>query len=62
MLKPFPQERMEVWPVDKRVGNVANDDPSLIVPVDPSASSAPAPKNDAPKKAPPKKDDEPRLL
>jgi putative SOS response-associated peptidase YedK len=29
MLKPFPAERMECWPVGKRVGNVANDDASL---------------------------------
>jgi putative SOS response-associated peptidase YedK len=33
LLKPFPPERMECWPVDKRVGNVANDDAALIVAV-----------------------------
>ncbi len=30
LLKPFPPERMECWPVGPRVGNVANDDPGLI--------------------------------
>jgi putative SOS response-associated peptidase YedK len=30
---PYPAEDMVVWPVDKRVGNVKNKDPSLIEPV-----------------------------
>jgi putative SOS response-associated peptidase YedK len=30
MLVPYPAERMTMWPVDKRVGNVKNNDPSLI--------------------------------
>ena len=30
MLRPYPPERMQLWPVDKRVGNVKNDDPALI--------------------------------
>jgi putative SOS response-associated peptidase YedK len=29
MLKPFPAERTAVWPVDRRVGNVNNEDPAL---------------------------------
>lgn len=29
MLGPYPAERMTMWPVDKRVGNVKNNDPSL---------------------------------
>jgi putative SOS response-associated peptidase YedK len=33
MLKPFPADRMECWPVDKRVGNVANDEPDLVKPI-----------------------------
>jgi putative SOS response-associated peptidase YedK len=33
MLKPFAADRMECWPVDKRVGTVANDDPELVKPV-----------------------------
>lgn len=37
LLKPFPAERMDMWPVNKRVGNVANDDPGLIEPVEPAA-------------------------
>lgn len=30
LLKPFASERMECWPVGKRVGNAANDDAELI--------------------------------
>jgi putative SOS response-associated peptidase YedK len=33
MLKPFPADRMECWPVDSRVGNVKNDDAELVKPV-----------------------------
>ena len=33
LLAPYPAERMTLWPVDKRVGNVKNNDPSLIEPV-----------------------------
>ena len=29
LLKPYSAEDMTLWPVDKRVGNVKNDDPSL---------------------------------
>jgi len=35
MLAPYPAERMTMWPVDKRVGNVQNNDPSLIEPIYP---------------------------
>ncbi len=30
LLKPFPPEHMDAWPVGPRVGNVANDDEGLI--------------------------------
>jgi putative SOS response-associated peptidase YedK len=33
MLAPYPSERMALWPVSKRVGNVRNDDPELFEPV-----------------------------
>jgi putative SOS response-associated peptidase YedK len=33
LLKPFPSEHMMLWPVDRRVGNVKNNDPSLAQPV-----------------------------
>ena len=33
MLAPFPSEEMTCWPVSARVGNVKNNDPSLIEPV-----------------------------
>jgi putative SOS response-associated peptidase YedK len=32
MLAPYPADRMTCWPVDKRVGNVKNNDPSLMEP------------------------------
>jgi putative SOS response-associated peptidase YedK len=32
LLVPYPSEDMVIWPVDKRVGNVANKDPVLIEP------------------------------
>jgi putative SOS response-associated peptidase YedK len=33
MLKPFPAEQMECYPVGAAVGNVKNDEPGLLVPV-----------------------------
>jgi putative SOS response-associated peptidase YedK len=33
LLVPYPSEKMAIWPVSKRVGNVKNNDPSLIEPV-----------------------------
>jgi putative SOS response-associated peptidase YedK len=33
LLSPFPAEEMVAWPVNPRVGNVKNNDPSLIEPV-----------------------------
>jgi putative SOS response-associated peptidase YedK len=33
MLVPYPSEDMIAWPVSPRVGNVKNNDPSLIEPV-----------------------------
>jgi putative SOS response-associated peptidase YedK len=30
LLKPFPPEKMDCWPVDKRVGNIANEDAALV--------------------------------
>jgi putative SOS response-associated peptidase YedK len=33
MLAPYPSDRMTVWPVSKRVGNVENNDPTLIEPI-----------------------------
>jgi putative SOS response-associated peptidase YedK len=34
LLKPCPAEKMKLWPVGKRVGNVRNNGPELIVPVE----------------------------
>jgi putative SOS response-associated peptidase YedK len=33
MLGPYPSEEMTCWPVSQRVGNVKNNDPSLIEPI-----------------------------
>ncbi len=33
LLRPYPSDRMAFWPVSRRVGNPANDDPSLIEPL-----------------------------
>ena len=33
LLKPYPADDMVLWPVDKRVGNANNKDPSMIEPV-----------------------------
>jgi hypothetical protein len=33
LLAPFPSEEMTCWPVNSRVGNVKNNDPSLIEPI-----------------------------
>jgi putative SOS response-associated peptidase YedK len=33
LLGPAPTERMTLWPVDKRVGNVRNDSPDLFEPL-----------------------------
>jgi putative SOS response-associated peptidase YedK len=33
LLAPYPLEEMTCWPVSTRVGNVKNNDPSLIKPI-----------------------------
>jgi putative SOS response-associated peptidase YedK len=43
MLKPYPSERMAMWPVDKRVGNVRNDTPDLIEPIHAASDIAACP-------------------
>jgi putative SOS response-associated peptidase YedK len=32
LLRPYPDRAMAFWPVDRRVGNVRNDDPDLFTP------------------------------
>lgn len=34
LLRPYPSEDMVMWPVSGRVGNVANNDPDVIAPVE----------------------------
>ena len=33
LLAPYPSEEMVAWPISPRVGNVKNNDPSLIEPI-----------------------------
>jgi putative SOS response-associated peptidase YedK len=33
LLAPYPSEEMICWPVSARVGNVKNNDPTLIEPI-----------------------------
>jgi putative SOS response-associated peptidase YedK len=33
VFRPYPAEDMKMWPVSTRVGNVRNNDPSLIEPI-----------------------------
>jgi putative SOS response-associated peptidase YedK len=33
LLKPFPAEQMEAYPVGTAVGNVRNDEPGLLTPI-----------------------------
>ena len=33
MLAPYPSEDMISWPISTRVGNVKNNDPTLIEPI-----------------------------
>jgi putative SOS response-associated peptidase YedK len=33
LLKPTPDEALKIWPVDRTVGNVRNNEPQLILPV-----------------------------
>jgi putative SOS response-associated peptidase YedK len=33
LLRPFPSERLRMWPISTRVNKPANDDPSIIEPI-----------------------------
>jgi putative SOS response-associated peptidase YedK len=33
MLAPYPSDQMICWPISPRVGNVKNNDPTLIEPI-----------------------------
>ena len=39
LLRPYPAEKMSAWPVSDRIGNVRNDDPDLLTPVEPELQS-----------------------
>jgi putative SOS response-associated peptidase YedK len=32
LLRPYPAKEMDMWPVDRRVGNIKNEGPELVVP------------------------------
>src|SRR5262249_35080515 len=38
LLRPYPADDMTMWPVSTRVGNVKNNDPSLIKPIESAAA------------------------
>jgi putative SOS response-associated peptidase YedK len=40
LLRPYPADAMEIWPVDPRVGDWRNDDPANILPLSAAASIA----------------------
>ncbi len=40
LLRPCRVEDLKIWPVDKKVGNVRNDGPQLVLPVLSSEVSA----------------------
>jgi putative SOS response-associated peptidase YedK len=42
LLKPFPADQMELWPVGKAVGSPKNTGPELIAPVDIAQEKAPS--------------------
>ena len=42
LLRPFPDELMTAWKVSPAVGNVKNDDPSLIAPIQDEPPSQPS--------------------
>lgn len=39
LLRTYPAEKMEAWPVSERVGNVRNDDPELLAKAEPPAKN-----------------------
>jgi putative SOS response-associated peptidase YedK len=39
LLRPYPAEKMQAWPVSERVGNVKNDDPELLAAAEPPATN-----------------------
>lgn len=39
LLRPYPAEKMRAWPVSQRVGNVRNNGPDLIDPIEPGSPS-----------------------
>jgi putative SOS response-associated peptidase YedK len=39
LMVPYPEEKLALWPVDKRVGNVKNNDAGLIERVEPDAEA-----------------------
>jgi putative SOS response-associated peptidase YedK len=33
-LKPFPSDRMKMWPISPRVNSPKNDDPDILTPIE----------------------------
>ena len=41
LIKPYPADKMQTWPVSRRVGSVSIDDPTLITALDATEDPAP---------------------
>jgi putative SOS response-associated peptidase YedK len=40
LMRPFPADRMRMWPISTQVNKPENDDPSIIEPIELSTSAA----------------------
>jgi len=40
LLRPCPDDRLKIWKVDNKIGNVRNTGPELILPVEDSAAAS----------------------
>jgi putative SOS response-associated peptidase YedK len=43
LLKPFPAERMQMWPLSSRVNSPKNDDEGIVTPVESLKFGTPGP-------------------
>jgi putative SOS response-associated peptidase YedK len=40
LMRPFPAERMRMWPISTRVNKPENDDPSIVDPIELASDAA----------------------
>ena len=41
VLAPYPANRMKAWPIDARANSPENNDPEIIVPIEPESVARP---------------------